>query len=311
MLVQGGNFSILSDSITLSHGGLISSNNTKYTDDAILRLYARDTISLATSSHIQALGGDGLNGSAISIESNFLHLGAGTETKNYESYISDYTGGAPSKINIVTHNGILLERGASIRSYSSDEKGGKINIEDGGGLFIVGTKARNSALSTEELVNLNNKSSGTMNPDTPPQSGGEIHVNSKYIYLNRGTIVTSTFGRGGSIDLNVEDIFAKSNTINNKPFFSDGNIPKYTKGGKGQYSYGGNYIVIVNNGGGTNVAISGSLLNLSGAMANLGMPSYESDALSNSCDVIDKGSLMSGGKGGKGLNAMDRMIFGE
>ena len=71
----------------------------------------------------------------------------------------------------------------------------------------------------------------------------------------------------------------------------------------------GNYIATFGNGG--DVVISGSLLNLSGAMANLGTPSYESDALSNSCDVIDKGSLMSGGKGGKGLNAMDRMIFGE
>jgi hypothetical protein len=136
-------------------------------------------------------------------------------------------------------------------------------------------------------------------------------VKAQYIYLDRGSIVASTDGKGGSVYLNIEDIFAKSNSLNGKLFVSDGDIPKYTKGGKGQYSYGGNYIVIENDGGDSDVAISGSLLNLSGAMANLGTPSFESDALSNSCDVIDKGSLMSGGKGGKSLNAMDRMIFGE
>ena len=284
----GGNVNIESGSILLRHDAGIGGS--------ALRLLAED-IALKSSS-IQAIGG-GNRSASVSIKANFIELG-GREPGVLPSSISAILGTRP-RVDIMTRDGLVLKSGSDIYSYTSESKGGEVNIVDGGDLLILGANDLNSAIQT-----INPKgSSGISYP------GGEINVKAQYIYLDRGSIVASTDGKGGSVKLNIEDIFAKSNSLNGKLFVSDGDIPKYTKGGKGQYSYGGNYIVIENDGGDSNVAISGSLLNLSGAMANLGTPSFESNTHSNSCDVIDKGSLMSGGKGGKGLNAMDRMIFGE
>ena len=284
----GGNLNIESGSILLSHDAAIQGST--------LRLLAED-IALKSST-IQAFGGDN-RAASVSIKTNFIELG-GREPGLSTSSISAILGTRP-RVDIMTRDGLVLKSGSGIFSYTSESKGGEINIIDGGDLLIIGANDSNSMIQT-----FNPKgSSGISYP------GGEINVKAQYIYLDRGSIVASTDGKGGSVNLNIEDIFAKSNSLNGKLFVSDGDIPKYTKGGKGQYSYGGNYIVIENDGGDSDVAISGSLLNLSGDMANLGTPSFESDALSNSCDVIDKGSLMSGGKGGKSLNAMDRMIFGE
>ncbi len=284
----GGNVNIESGSILLRHDAVIGGS--------ALRLLAED-IALKSSS-IQAIGG-GNRSASVSIKANFIELG-GREPGVLPSSISAILGTRP-RVDLMTRDGLVLKSGSSIYSYTSESKGGEVNIIDGGDLLIIGSNDSNSSIQT-----INPKgSSGISYP------GGEINVKAQYIYLDRGSIVASTDGKGGAVHLNIEDIFAKSNSLNGKLFVSDGDIPKYTKGGKGQYSYGGNYIVIENDGGDSDVAISGSLLNLSGAMANLGTPSFESDALSNSCDVIDKGSLMSGGKGGKSLNAMDRMIFGE
>jgi hypothetical protein len=148
--------------------------------------------------------------------------------------------------------------------------------------------------------------------------GGSTNVKADTILMNnRSLIGTASFnsnaGRSkntqlpGSIEVSTNGIFTSGNVLNGHLFPNTNNIIEkpgpYFKNGYGNAIYA--------SGSSGEISISGSLLNLSGAMANLGMPSYESDALSNSCDVIDKGSLMSGGKGGKGLNAMDRMIFGE
>ena len=286
--LNGGNVNIESGSILLRHDAYIGGST--------LRLLAED-IALKSSS-IQAIA-SGNRSASVSIKANFIELG-GREPGLSPSGISAILGTRP-RVDLMTRDGLVLKSGSSIFSYTSESKGGEVNIVDGGDLLILGANDLNSAIQT-----INPKgSSGISYP------GGEINVKAQYIYLDRGSIVASTDGKGGAVNLNIEDIFAKSNSLNGKLFVSDGDIPKYTKGGKGQYSYGGNYIVIENDGGDSDVAISGSLLNLSGAMANLGTPSFESDALSNSCDVIDKGSLMSGGKGGKSLNAMDRMIFGE
>ena len=284
----GGNVNIESGSILLRHDAVIGGS--------ALRLLAED-IALKSSS-IQAIA-SGNRAASVSIKTNFIELG-GREPGLSPSGISAILGTRP-RVDLMTRDGLVLKSGSNIYSYTSESKGGEVNIIDGGDLLIIGSNDSNSSIQT-----INPKgSSGISYP------GGEINVKAQYIYLDRGSIVASTDGKGGAVHLNIEDIFAKSNSLNGKLFVSDGDIPKYTKGGKGQYSYGGNYIVIENDGGDSDVAISGSLLNLSGAMANLGTPSFESDALSNSCDVIDKGSLMSGGKGGKSLNAMDRMIFGE
>ncbi|NBS17471.1 MAG: filamentous hemagglutinin N-terminal domain-containing protein, partial [Gammaproteobacteria bacterium] len=284
----GGNVNIESGSILLSHDAGIYG--------LTLRLLAEDMA--LKSSTIQAIASNN-RAASVSIKTNFIELGGG-EPGLSPSSISAILGTRP-RVDLMTRDGLVLKSGSDIFSYTSESKGGEINIIDGGDLLIIGDNDSNSMIQT-----FNPKgSSGISYP------GGEINVKAQYIYLDRGSIVASTDGKGGSVKLNIEDIFTKSNILNGKLFVSDGNIPKYTKGGKGQYSKGGNYIVIENDGGDSDVAISGSLLNLNGAMANLGTPSFESDALSNSCDVIDKGSLMSGGKGGKGLDAMDRMIFGE
>ncbi len=286
--LNGGNVNIESGSILLRHDASIGGST--------LILLAED-IALKSSS-IQAIA-RGNRAASVSIKTNFIELG-GREPGLSPSGISAILGTRP-RVDLMTRDGLVLKSGSNIYSYTSESKGGEVNIIDGGDLLIIGSNDSNSSIQT-----INPKgSSGISYP------GGEINVKAQYIYLDRGSIVASTDGKGGAVHLNIEDIFAKSNSLNGKLFVSDGDIPKYTKGGKGQYSYGGNYIVIENDGGDSDVAISGSLLNLSGAMANLGTPSFESDALSNSCDVIDKGSLMSGGKGGKSLNAMDRMIFGE
>jgi hypothetical protein len=284
--LTGGNVNIESGSILLSHDAQIYG--------LTLRLLAED-IALKSST-IQAIASNN-RAASVSIKTNFIELG-GREPS--PSSISAILGTRP-RVDLMTRDGLILKSGSNIFSYTSESKGGEINIVSGGGLFIIGANDSNSRIEA-----FNQKgSSGITYP------GGEINVKAQYIYLDRGSIAASTDGKGGSVKLNVGDIFAKSNSLNGKLFVSDGNIPKYTKGGKGQYSYGGNYIVIENDGGDSDVAISGSLLNLNGAMENLEIPSFGSDALSNSCDVIDKGSLMSGGKGGKSLNAMDRMIFGE
>ncbi|NBY21637.1 MAG: hypothetical protein EBQ73_01940, partial [Gammaproteobacteria bacterium] len=238
----GGNVNIESGSILLSHDAGIYG--------LTLRLLAEDMA--LKSSTIQAIASNN-RAASVSIKTNFIELGGG-EPGLSPSSISAILGTRP-RVDLMTRDGLVLKSGSDIFSYTSESKGGEINIIDGGDLLIIGDNDSNSMIQT-----FNPKgSSGISYP------GGEINVKAQYIYLDRGSIVASTDGKGGSVKLNIEDIFTKSNILNGKLFVSDGNIPKYTKGGKGQYSKGGNYIVIENDGGDSDVAISGSLLNLNGA----------------------------------------------
>lgn len=138
---------------------------------------------------------------------------------------------------------------------------------------------------------------------------GNIRISSAYTYIDKGYIAVSATGHGGSIKMD-PNIFSSGNVLNDKLFVSNGGIPPYTKGGRGQYSKG-NYIVIENDkGSSNNVSVSGSLLNLSGDMANLPPANFKSKEIDNSCQLTNRESLSLSGSGGTSSSALDRMIYG-
>ncbi|NDG87564.1 MAG: filamentous hemagglutinin N-terminal domain-containing protein [Gammaproteobacteria bacterium] len=187
-----------------------------------------------------------------------------------------------------------------------------ISVSAAGNIFLIDSLIRNSSYE-------NNSSPSGKSTDI----AGKISINSDTLLIKNSFMLTeSQFNSGGDLSLNIGGLFVPNHGINGNYYTYGDNITGPNKAFL-EYLYRSHddtYLfknehnkanVIATIGTSGNTVISGTLLNLSGAMANLGTPSFESDALSNSCDVIDKGSLMSGGKGGKGLNAMDRMIFGE
>jgi len=184
-----------------------------------------------------------------------------------------------------------------------------ISVSAAGNIFLIDSLIRNSSYAA----------GSSQSADI----AGKISINSDTLLIKNSFMLTeSEFKSGGDLSLNIGGLFVPNHGINGKYYTYGDNITGPNKAFL-EYLYRShddtslfknshnkaNVIATIGTSG--NTVLSGTLLNLSGAMANLGTPSFESDALSNSCDVIDKGSLMSGGKGGKGLNAMDRMIFGE
>ena len=227
----------------------------------------------------------------ININSRYLILDGSSIADN--SFRPGHLG-----INIYSEYGITLLHKSSI-------------TEDSGGEF------GNNAAS---IIKINSGSNLILSDRSRIETflGGSINVKADTILLNNiSRIGTASFNddsggsqkpkQQGSIELSTNGIFTSGNVLNGHLFPNTNNRIE-APGPNFKLRYG-NEIAATGSSG--EISISGSLLNLSGAMANLGTPSFESDVLSNSCDVIDKGSLMSGGKGGKGLNAMDRMIFGE
>ena len=229
----------------------------------------------------------------ININSRYLILDGGSSIED-GNFRPGHLG-----INIYSEYGITLLHGSAISDLGPEGEFG------------------NNASS---LIKINSGSNLILSDQSRLEAGlgGSINVKADTIFMNnRSEIGTFSFNddsggsqktkQQGSIELSTNGIFTSGNVLNGHLFPNTNNIIEKP----GPYFKNGYGNAIAAHGNSGEISISGSLLNLSGAMANLGMPSYESDALSNSCDVIDKGSLMSGGKGGKGLNAMDRMIFGE
>jgi hypothetical protein len=259
----------------------------------------------------------------------FISANKSININHFSSIRSDDTFGlnsiAPARnggghVTVLSPN-ILLINGSGIELQGAkDHMGGILVIAEESLSLIKG-----SNITTNPSYPIHVYSGGSILLSNKSSIGGlsnaigqDIHVSSDSLLINNQSGIGSVglYGsKASNILIQINGIFSIGNMLNGKSYTGEA-IPTPTSAYKNILSnpekplhYLGNYIATFGNGG--DVVLSGSLLNLSGAMANLGMPSYESDALSNSCDVIDKGSLMSGGKGGKGLNAMDRMIFGE
>ena len=295
IFVSNSNLSITSRSILLDYGSRLGGSGLR------IDLSTAGGISLRGESSIED-NSDLMSGGVISIIAESLYLGS-------LSNVRSVSGTNPS-VNIWTQDGILLAGGSYINAFTTSGHGGSVNIYDRGGILLLGDSTAESNISTLNLTRHDQTKSEVKGPLAQKPDGGRVAIDSTYTYIDKGFIAVGTSDTGGSINLG-PNLFVMGNILNNKLFVSDGNIPPYTKGDTGGYNKGNNIVIENGQGDTTNVSISGSLLNISGDMANLPPANFKSKEIANSCDVIDKGSLMSGGKGGKGLNAMDRMIFGE
>ena len=205
-------------------------------------------------------------------------------------------------INIFTLDGVSLTDGSLISSTSALRGNGTINLFTRGGLIIQG----NSGLDTFD---------DSFYFPTKEFIGGNVRIVSEYIYLDNGYIQSATRGRGGNIDITgVQSILAAGNNINGYQYPSyfghpkvEGRIQKYLGGDDLK---GKNVITVDNNGEGGNIAISGSLLNLNGAIINLPPTDFTPNNIQNLCDVSSKGNLGLSGRGGSKASAFDKAIFG-
>jgi hypothetical protein len=294
IFVSESNLSIASRSISLDYGSHLRGTGLKIDLSTVGGVSLRGQSSVVDNSSLSS-------GGVIRVIAESLYMGSSSSVRSGS--------GINPRVYIAAQDGISLSGGSLINAYTSSARGGSINIYDRGGLLLLGGSSADSNISTLALPHSDNSKFEAKGLLAQNSNGGRITIDSEYTYIYNGFIAASTSGSGGSIRMG-PNLFAMGNALNNKLFVSDGNIPQYTKGGVGQYHHG-NYILIENSqGNSTNVSISGSLLNLSGDMANLPPANFKSKEIANSCEVVNRGSLSLKGKGRTASSALDRVIYG-
>ena len=155
-----------------------------------------------------------------------------------------------------------------------------------------------------------------MRDDGSPPTSGSVLIHSEYLYLNGGFLEAYTISGGALIRLDgVKAIFAIGNTLNGSEYPGFVGSPK-VEGGIPTYDLRNvspavkNFITAINDRSSENIVVSGSLLNLSGDMANLPPANFKSKEIANSCEVANTGSLSLTGKGRTASSALDRLIYG-
>jgi filamentous hemagglutinin family protein len=268
------------------------------TSAAIADIAAGKDITVSNSSTIEINGlgevQEGGRSSILRLSAESINVGGSARIDN--------SGGLHPLLYMTALKGIALSGGSSVDSFNELGGGGDIFIYNGGGLLLQGDS---------QIWSLNGLSSS----NSIGFNGGFISVHSEYIFMDKGSILTSTSGSGATLKLDgVQAIFPFDNKLNGQQYPGqvgrpkiEGGIPKYNGG---EYFGNKNSIAALSHGLGDNVVLSGPLLNLSGDMASLPPANFKSKEIPNSCEAANTGSLSLSGKGRTSLNALDRVIYG-
>jgi len=176
------------------------------------------------------------------------------------------------------------------------------NTGDGGAIRVQG-----------DILNLHDSGIETT-AHSPGGNGGDIDVQVDTLLLNTGLIqANAVSGHGGAIRLDVKTLMASGNTLNGKelgsgnPFAVGRNEPRWQP-----HQFGNNIIQAVSQTGvnGT-ISLSAPQLNLSGVLANLGAPDFDTGAISRDyCAIGGTSSLVVEGQGALPRRSRDLPLYG-
>jgi filamentous hemagglutinin family protein len=185
------------------------------------------------------------------------------------------TGGSGS-ISITTGGPLALENIAAIRTNAKSGNGGAITIQSGNYVNLVNSYVRTTVVD------------GNGN-------GGDIRLQSNNLVMDTGLIeANANSGNGGRVALNIQALVPSGNTVNaldvdGGSFLQSGRSLKWTAG-----RFADNLIRAVSvNGVDGPIDLTATQLNLSGTLANLAGPQFDTGAISQDYCTLGTGSSLS------------------
>ncbi|MEN9681918.1 MAG: hypothetical protein RLZZ627_1811 [Pseudomonadota bacterium] len=303
-----GNIYMTSSSARMNNS-FVGTDNGLHTENYCMDCGALGSIYVVNSSSLVMS-----NSSQIFSENNSLYK---AESSLSSLPSKGYGGG----IKVIASS-VILQGGASINSVSLFSPMDPV--------FVLGNKAisvlNHSNIITHQDTPLYVYSFGNVivsgrsgiSAFVPPMDGvegviGGVHLRAESLVLNDhafiGTAASKGRAVGGGVYLNVRGLFSVGNVLNGNIFTGgDEIIPRNPIDTLSNIPVGGSQLGAV--GTKANTVLSGSLLNLSGAMANLPPAKFKLIEIPNACEVANTGSLSLSGKGRNSSSALDRVIYG-
>jgi len=286
-----------------SFGNIRAENNFTISSSSA---FSSSILIMASGSNVSLSNGANLSSKAYTYEDNkkdsLVSISSKTFSMSGLDTRIDINAGINPRLNLAAEKGIYLSDRSSINVFSQGGSG-IAKIFTHGGFIVQG----NSVVNATNIA---------LRDDGSPPTSGSVLIHSEYLYLNGGFLEAYTISGGALIRLDgVKAIFAIGNTLNGSEYPGFVGSPK-VEGGIPTYDLRNvspavkNFITAINDRSSENIVVSGSLLNLSGDMANLPPANFKSKEIANSCEVANTGSLSLTGKGRTASSALDRLIYG-
>lgn len=290
---DAGNIAVNSDTISISGRNTFSGIDSISISDGFgkagnifinsrnLELVDRSYISTATNSN-QAAGNITLNANSISLVNNLTVPIADDFTPGIWS--KSFATGKPGSIDINFNDSIFM-KSTVITTDSNISDGGSIILEGGDILTLENARITTSVLGFG--------------------NGGDINIAADILLMNSGQIVANTNGSqsmGGNLSLAINNLITSGNMVT----IGGEKLIPWQSG-----IFGLNIIqAAAPNGLSGNIELSVPQLNLSGSLANLGTPQFDSKFVSQDyCRSNTNSQLIRKGNGGMRLRGKDRFIY--
>ena len=274
--------------IRLSHGGQITSQSTGNVDAADIRVNFDRALVLENRSFISTTANTG-NGGAITVQ------GGGTirlDDSAFETSVSGQDGnGGDIRVNF---DRALVANRSSMLTTANTGNGGAITVQ-GGGTIRLDDSAFETSVSGQD------------------GNGGDIRVRADTLFLNTGNIeANAKSGNGGDIRLDLQTLIPSGNTLNGRELSSS---DPFSKGDSSvswkPFQFGNNVIQAVSETGlsGT-ISLTAPQLNLSGVLANLGNPAFDTSIIGQDYCALGTGSSLTvQGRGGLPPKGSDLILY--
>jgi filamentous hemagglutinin family protein len=309
--------------VILARGGEISSSAFAQGKGGNVAVAARNVF-LSKRAFIGALAGPESSGRtgniSLNLSGNLSLAGASQINVANGAKVLDPARIAPGDVSL-SARGILLTDSQITSQSTGNINAGKITIHCAESMALrhafISTAARlgqggKISISGDARLTLQN-SAITTSVAAGNGNGGDISVQADSLILQTGKIEANAHsGNGGAIQLAVHAFLASSNTLNGV-VLGAGN--PFAAGVARQFwapSQAGNNIIQAASSNGVSGAIhlSAPQLNLSGALANLGGPQFDSSRLEQGyCERVESSSLSIQGRGGLPRRSRELILY--
>jgi hypothetical protein len=197
-------------------------------------------------------------------------------------------------IGVNFDRGLVLANQSFIRTTANTGNGGALTVQ-GGGTIRLDDSAFETSVSGQD------------------GNGGNIRVRADTLFMDTGAIEASArSGNGGDIQLDLQTLTPSGNTLNGRELSSS---DPFSKGDSSvswkPFQFGNNVIQAVSETGlsGT-ISLAAPQLNLSGVLANLGNPAFDTSIIGQDYYALGIGSSLTvQGRGGLPPKGSDLILY--
>ena len=197
-------------------------------------------------------------------------------------------------IRVNFDRGLVLANQSLIRTTANTGNGGAITVQGGGTIRLDDSRFETSVSGQDG-------------------NGGDIRVRADTLFLNTGDIeANAKSGNGGDIRLDLQTLIPSGNTLNGRELSSS---DPFSKGDSSvswkPFQFGNNVIQAVSETGlsGT-ISLTAPQLDLSGVLANLGNPAFDTSIIGQDfCGLGTGSSLTVQGRGGLPPKGSDLILY--